>query len=436
MAILLIQDEAHVRDRLAFALESSFGGGIYQAASLTEAFKFIQSPPGSPVTLVVFDHSGGSGAELEALQDLKPELGCVISDGSPKLRWTILARVDRKDLINGMVQALKGLVENGQLDLGYLEEDFCKIKTTLLLSVSPLESDVFIRLSENKFVKLFHEGDRFETSDLEKYTLKKGIEYLYIRRNSINEFIEKYNADLKKIVRKAQDLSVQQVGELHQNIYETTAELGRRVGFTPEVQQMAKAHMQLTIRSMDRSMRLGNILDRIKSYGGQYIGAHSGIAGYMACTIATQMEWASDATFQKLTLAAFLHDITLNNHKLAACTSLAEAKAGGFTEDEQAQFKSHPMKAAQLALQFQEIPPDVDVIILQHHELPDATGFPRGIGHAYIAPLAMVFIVAHDMTQYFLSHGSQLNRDDFLAKEREKYKSSQFRKVLDAVERL
>ena len=94
------------------------------------------------------------------------------------------------------------------------------------------------------------------------------------------------------------------------------------------------------------------------------------------------------------------------------------------------------MKAAELARQFQEIPPDVDVIVSQHHEKPDGTGFPRGIGYSYIAPLAMVFMVAHDMAQHFLGHGSQMDRDAFLAEVRDKYTSSQFRKILEAIERL
>jgi hypothetical protein len=40
------------------------------------------------------------------------------------------------------------------------------------------------------------------------------------------------------------------------------------------------------------------------------------------------------------------------------------------------------------------------------------------------------------MTQYFLNHGSQLNRDEFLTIARETYKSSQFRKILEAIEKM
>ena len=354
----------------------------------------------------------------------------------PKLKWEVLAVVDRGEMLNNILNALHKLSDEGKVQLGFQEQDFCKIKTKLLLSVCPLKGDLFIRLSETKFVKLFHEGDEFEASDMEKYTIKKGIEYLYLRTADVDEFIHKYNTDLTKVVQNSQNLSVKELSKVHESIYETAHELGKRVGFTKEVQQMAKAHMQLTIKTMDKSPRLGNVLDRIKAYGGQYIGAHSGIVGYMACAIATHMDWASDATFQKLTLAAFLHDVTLSNHELAACNTIQEAQSKGFSDADIAEFKAHPIKGSEIARQFQEVPPDVDVIVMQHHENPDGTGFPRGIGYTYIAPLTMVFIVAHDMAQYFLTHGSQMNRDEFLTLAREKYKSSQFRKVLAAIEKL
>jgi hypothetical protein len=73
---------------------------------------------------------------------------------------------------------------------------------------------------------------------------------------------------------------------------------------------------------------------------------------------------------------------------------------------------------------------------MQHHERPDATGFPRGIGHSYMAPLAMVFIVAHDMAQYFLDHQSRMDIGEFTANSRDAYKGSQFKKIIDAVEKL
>jgi hypothetical protein len=454
MAILLIQEEAEIREKLAFSLESTFGSEVKQAANFLEAVQLVKSCPvapdskaGADIELIIYDlgselkSSRPKASDIEALYQITSHAPCLISQdpksqSAPRLRWKILTNVDRTEIIVNILRSLNKFTGAGTIHLGHNEGDFCKIKTKLLLSVCPLKGDIFIRLSDTKFVKLFHEGDAFDMNDMEKYTVKKGVEYLFIKKKDVQEFIEKYNADLQKIIKSSQTLNVEEAAKLHESIYETAQELGNRVGFTKDVQLLAKSHVQLTIKQMGKSPRLSTLLEKIKSYQGEYIGSHSAIIGYMACAIASQLEWGSDVTFHKLTLAAFLHDVVLTDHKLAHCNSLDEVQKLGSAPDVVAAYKQHPILASQVARQFQEVPADVDVIILQHHERPDGTGFPRGLAHTYIAPLAMVFLVAHDMAQYFLDHGSRMDLKDFLTIARERYKNSQSRKIIEALEKL
>jgi len=454
MAILLIQEEAEIREKLAFSLESTFGEEVKQAANFMEALRVVKSCPvvagtkvGAEIDLIVYDlgldleSSRPKASDIEALYQVTSHAPCVVcqdpkSQSAPHLRWKVLSNIDRTEIIANLLRSLNTFTEAGTLQLGANEGDYCKIKTQLLLSVCPLKGDIFIRLSESKFVKLFREGDAFDMNDMEKYTVKKGVNYLYLLKKDIQEFIEKYNADLQKIMMNAQNLNIEEAAKLHESIYETAQEIGSRVGFTKDVQQLARAHTQLTIKQMGKSPKLSTLLQKIKSYQGQYIGSHSAIIGYMACAIASHLEWGSEVTFHKLTLAAFLHDVVLTDHKLAHCNSLEEVKKLGYKPEVVTAYKQHPILSSQIARQFHEVPADVDVIILQHHERPDGSGFPRGLAHSYIAPLAMVFMVAHDMAQYFLDHGGRMDVKDFLAVARENYKSSQFRKIIDAIEKL
>ncbi|MGZ3687952.1 MAG: HD-GYP domain-containing protein, partial [Bdellovibrionota bacterium] len=179
------------------------------------------------------------------------------------------------------------------------------------------------------------------------------------------------------------------------------------------------------------------ILKDLKRQGGKYIPTHSTLLSYLACGIASQMKWGSETTFHKLNLAAFLHDIQLKNQELAEMNTLAEAEeAKKFTPEELKAYKTHPIEAAAAAKEFTEVPPDVDTIIVQHHERPDGTGFPRGLTHTYIAPLAAVFIVAHELTQYALKHPNDFDTQKFIELNGGRYKSSQFKKVLSVIEGL
>jgi response regulator RpfG family c-di-GMP phosphodiesterase len=154
--------------------------------------------------------------------------------------------------------------------------------------------------------------------------------------------------------------------------------------------------------------------------------------------MASKLQWGSESTFQKLSLASFLHDITLENQALAEIQTLAELdpRMSEFTEKEIKAFREHPTVAADMAKRMSEIPPDVDTIIRQHHERPDASGFPRKLGHSYIAPLSCVFIVAHDLSQFVLKEGDNFEIAKFIKEVSHKYKSSQFKKVLASIETL
>ena len=66
------------------------------------------------------------------------------------------------------------------------------------------------------------------------------------------------------------------------------------------------------------------------------------------------------------------------------------------------------------------MPADIDIIILNHHENAEGTGFPRSLSPNRTFPLSIVFIVAHD----FVSH---LYKIDF---EEEKIPS-----VINAIEK-
>ncbi|MGE0617041.1 MAG: HD-GYP domain-containing protein, partial [Bacteriovoracia bacterium] len=171
----------------------------------------------------------------------------------------------------------------------------------------------------------------------------------------------------------------------------------------------------------------------------RYIPSHSGLIAQISCTLAVAMEWHSETTFYKLNLAAFLHDITLDNHALAAIRTMDElnARRDQFKPQEYKDFQNHAMRAAELARQFNEVPPDVDSIIAQHHEQPDGSGFPRGLTHTHISPLGALFIVAHDLISFVFEKGGPSNIDlflqEFLILTKDRYAVGNFKKIHKAL---
>jgi HD-GYP domain-containing protein (c-di-GMP phosphodiesterase class II) len=192
------------------------------------------------------------------------------------------------------------------------------------------------------------------------------------------------------------------------------------------------------MKAMGKSPRLADILQRLQIDRDKYIASHSTLLPNIACTLAIAMDWKSEPTLQKLGLAAFLHDSTLTNHSLAAVMTTTELarKKDQFTDEETKAYKFHPVKAAELVKQFHEIPPDVDTIVLQHHERPDGTGFPRNLGPSNISPLAAVFIVAHDLVSAIFDPNTPFVLEKFIEAKKAEYQGGNFKKLLGHLSQL
>ena len=239
------------------------------------------------------------------------------------------------------------------------------------------------------------------------------------------------------VVERSEIFDPKAIEELTDNLNRLQT-MGAKLGFTEEVQNFARQSVQKAMEDVKKSPRLSMILSQLSKDRDQYISSHSMLLSFVACALATQVQWKSDSTYQKLSLAAFLHDITLTNQEIARYDSLRVLvhDREKFSEEDFKSYRTHPLDAAEIARQFTEVPPDVDQVIAQHHEKPDGSGFPRGLTHSRINPLSMVFIVAHDVVRFMLDKGltegvSPDHWKEFLETHTETYKQSQFKKLLE-----
>ncbi|MBC7386425.1 MAG: HD domain-containing protein [Cryobacterium sp.] len=311
------------------------------------------------------------------------------------------------------------------------DDDTCRIKTTLLIRVGLLQAGVYIRLSPTKYVKMFREGDQFESNDYQRILNEKSLEHLFLRKDECSEFLNKFKNDLLVLVQ-AETLPENVYPELLEAIHETTSELLNKLGMTAEIQEVIKANVSLTIKAMGKSPKLSDILGKLEIDRDKYISSHSVLLPQIACTLAIAMDWKSEPTLQKLTLAAFMHDTVFTNQALAKVDNLTELanRKAEFTEEELKQYKTHPVKTSELAKQLQEVPPDIDTIILQHHERPNGSGFPRGLAYQHISPLGVVFIVAHDLVSALFDQTRPFVLERFIEEKKSEYVSGNFKKLL------
>ena len=192
---------------------------------------------------------------------------------------------------------------------------------------------------------------------------------------------------------------------------------------------------------MNLDVPRGQLLAVLKENREKYITMHSMLLAHVSCAMSASMAWNSSSTYEKLTMASLMHDMTLKNQNLAEIDTIAELekRQGEFTEEDVRTFRSHPIEASMLVRKMSKIPADVDAIIAQHHERADGTGFPRGVTHSHIGHLSCLFIIAHDMTRYLLAdhkkNASRIDMAEFVEARKGVFSKGNFRKIFEILEK-
>jgi response regulator RpfG family c-di-GMP phosphodiesterase len=175
---------------------------------------------------------------------------------------------------------------------------------------------------------------------------------------------------------------------------------------------------------------------KIDRSGDNYMMTHIGMLINISTGICIQLEWNTDKTLEKFVYAAYLHDMALSDRpdlaKLNTSEEL-EAKKATLSEYDYKLVLEHPNIADRSLEGMREIPPDVQMIVKQHHELPKGTGFPTKMTYQKISPLSTVFIVAQDLTEHILAN-PKWSMENYLKEAKSKFKGTHFIKVLSALD--
>lgn len=389
--------------------------------------------------LLILAHEGAGLILVKTLLDLGASDWCLLVTSNPG-RYEALLGWERAPEIVLLSEGMEGIrrsIRKGAV-LGRapepgepFQEDFIEIRTDSLRTLTPLQSDVFLKMGAGHFVCVFKKGSVVEEGDLRKFVDSKR-EHLHIRRGEINASI-----DLK--VRKISEVAAMPspdpalVREGFSSGQALLSDLVSQTGFTPEAQNLAKSCVAMALKALGSRPRLSQVLEEIRSREGAYLGDHSLAVGQVACALAHRAGWSSSNTFFKLVLAALLHDLPLKSERLARVRVLDEASSAELDSPDRAAIRLHPVHAADFARQFAEIPSDVDQILIQHHELPVPGGFPRGLAPRFVSPLSALFIMSEDLVD-FMESGRSVNFETYFSENRGRYSSAQFKKILAMIQ--
>ncbi len=396
----------HEKTQAALIASGVTGIKVTRVDSVQEAIERIEL--NEKFDLIVFEQRTLSTSITNLLFQVTPGFVYIVTSLKPEFLVSLkslphtMAFADQNILEKSIPLAITELKTKGKFPTPKSEfnaDDFVPVNYELITQFPALKLPLFIKV----------DGEIARYEGAPPKPASAGVksdspQIFHLLKTDYNLILKAHAAQLQEAAKK-DNLSEAETHKAVQKSHDLVRDVIKESGFTEEAQKVAKASVEMTVKLIGQKPKLSEIMADLKQKEGPYIPSHSIMLGRLACGMAFKVGWHSPATYFKLTLAAFMHDITLDDTKLAKITSTQfQNPDNGLTPDEIKKIKLHPISASEYTRKFSEIPSDVDQIVLQHHEKADGTGFPRGLNAKYISPLSTLFILAHEMIDYSLEN--------------------------------
>ncbi len=283
------------------------------------------------------------------------------------------------------------------LSKDFTAKDFCKISVmTLLVKQKDLRFNLYVKLSDDKYIKVLNARDTFDEEQYKRFQEKK-MDFLYLRRPDFFSLIDNLLGEVQKLYAADEALPVDASFSTTKAIFQTVHSAFETEGFTPEMRLLTEATINLAIKTVQKNPRLSELLQKMDADKSSFVGWHSTALSFLSCKLATMLGWNSEATFFKLSLASMLHDLSLPSDQLAELQTQEDLNESSLSPEDKELVRQHPRNSAKLISGFEEIPGEVSFIIEQHHERPEGNGFPAQADHKEISAISALFIITHDI---------------------------------------
>lgn len=434
MKILLIDDEPDVLDLLQLLISLEFSDAlILSAANGVEGLEQVKQH--SDLKMVFCDYNMpkmNGGVFYTELRKTHPNVHfLLVSSEDPEKHGEFknakfFHHIDKpfsdKVIYNKILQITSGAVE------AVKTHDYVAVDTDMLLRLGKVNCALYLKISSDKFVKVIHSGADFTAAEADRFK-QKNIEELYVERFEFENFIKdfKKNVFSKMAWEKAK---TQEKIDVLANDMSLVQKASKIFGWSPQVIQLAQENISVVINVLKTESAFDKLNDLLKNKRNKKLTSHTMILAIMMTDLVKRLNWESNKTIEKLTFAALLHDLTLDEDLFADKQTLIMAddiSALKSTPEGNALF-NHPITAAQLTLNWPLCPPDVDVIIRQHHEKPDGQGFPLELPAFKISPLSALFIMCEDIVYHsYLTPDADLK--NYFSGKREYYAREPFKAI-------
>ncbi len=300
-----------------------------------------------------------------------------------------------EDLVAAISRILKEQAGGGEPDHGKNHANFCKVSIEEFVARPKIDFDVFVQLSERKFIKIGYAGASLPTEQIAKYK-EKGLKHLHIKKEDFNKLVN-FNLEVGKMIRKRTEIPKEKKMAFMKYTGEVILESAYVSGVNKESFKDASEFVSLTVEMLAEEGELFNLLDLLNSHSDATY-SHSVGVGLYSVMLARLMGFETPTVFSKLSMAGLFHDIG----EKEIDKEILDKPRHLLSQAERRLIETHPLRGRDILSEIPSISSDIVQLVYEHHEDQLGQGYPRAISKHALHPLSKILQLANIFVEQVL----------------------------------
>ncbi len=185
-------------------------------------------------------------------------------------------------------------------------DDFSRMPIDDFICGSEIHFDIYVRLPDDRFVKVAHQGEDLDRERVMAYK-EKGLYFLYLKKDDYSRYIG-FNLHIGELITKAPAMDKEKKLHLIRHTGETLLQHLRSDGLDEEGYLYSKLFSETSIAILTENPSTLSLLDSLSS-SADYLYAHSVAVSFISIMLARTIGWTSHATLFKIAMGGLFHDI-------------------------------------------------------------------------------------------------------------------------------
>lgn len=435
---LIVEDEMEISDILCLFLADRYSAEFTTVPSGNEAIALLKTNPRA-FDLVLSDYNMADGNGYTVFQYLlkaAPDIPFVLitsdswSDhpefkvservgyvGKPFVEGTLTKEVDRLLAMSAIVPP------EGQT--------YVPISVGALLNIRDIRFNIFVKINEDKYVRILNAGSTFGPAEAAKFKTK-GVQNFYVEKENFSQLIEKFkNRVTNDMLFKVPANRTGDALQYSLAVQEVVLGAAKTFGLSPETQQLAMASFEIVKNVSEKIPELSTVFEWASFEEEEYNYSHSLLISLLVADVVRALSIQYPRAAEILAMVACFHDMALENHQVKNERRFIKALSlnSPMNRADMLAVKEHTARAIEILGEWETCPEDVIKVISEHHERPDGSGFPMGKRWDQLHELTACFIICEDLAQVYLELKDRAAVEKYFLAQAHIYQQGAFQKI-------